>query len=220
MVYQPALIVEGAPAAAPASLAFGGEAAGVHQGLRLLGGVHVRPQHADDAAVEEGVDGGGHDVGYPGGDREAVAVGDAAHVRRWTLAKTGRARRRGSRSRSRPAYRPTRRPRRRGTPGRGPGPCCPGGSFRGCCSRGTLPWRPPQAVGPIRLSARRGGCGRWSGRRDLNPRPSAWEADALPLSYSRLPRGLDFSNSVGFGQGGRCGPKPFVVKSASVWPAV
>ena len=26
----------------------------------------------------------------------------------------------------------------------------------------------------------------WSGRRDSNPRPSAWEADALPLSYSRL----------------------------------
>ena len=25
-----------------------------------------------------------------------------------------------------------------------------------------------------------------SGRRDLNPRPSAWEADTLPLSYSRL----------------------------------
>src|SRR2546425_1690192 len=27
--------------------------------------------------------------------------------------------------------------------------------------------------------------GEWSGRRDLNPRPSAWEADALPLSYTR-----------------------------------
>ena len=26
---------------------------------------------------------------------------------------------------------------------------------------------------------------RWSGRRDSNPRPSAWKADALPLSYSR-----------------------------------
>jgi hypothetical protein len=25
-----------------------------------------------------------------------------------------------------------------------------------------------------------------SGKRDSNPRPSAWEADALPLSYSRL----------------------------------
>jgi hypothetical protein len=24
-----------------------------------------------------------------------------------------------------------------------------------------------------------------SGKRDSNPRPSAWEADALPLSYSR-----------------------------------
>ncbi len=27
----------------------------------------------------------------------------------------------------------------------------------------------------------------WSGRRGSNPRPSAWEADALPLSYSRSP---------------------------------
>src|SRR5262249_5132271 len=26
---------------------------------------------------------------------------------------------------------------------------------------------------------------RWSGKRDSNPRPSAWKADALPLSYSR-----------------------------------
>ena len=26
---------------------------------------------------------------------------------------------------------------------------------------------------------------RWSGRRDLNPRPSPWQGDALPLSYSR-----------------------------------
>jgi hypothetical protein len=28
-------------------------------------------------------------------------------------------------------------------------------------------------------------CGDWSGRRDLNPRPSPWQGDALPLSYSR-----------------------------------
>lgn len=26
----------------------------------------------------------------------------------------------------------------------------------------------------------------WSGRRDLNPRHFAWEANALPLSYTRL----------------------------------
>src|SRR5689334_14501121 len=25
----------------------------------------------------------------------------------------------------------------------------------------------------------------WSGRRDLNPRPSPWQGDALPLSHSR-----------------------------------
>ncbi|GEM_PF-1970044 len=28
--------------------------------------------------------------------------------------------------------------------------------------------------------------GKWSGRRDLNPRPSPWQGDALPLSYSRM----------------------------------
>lgn len=27
----------------------------------------------------------------------------------------------------------------------------------------------------------------WSGRWDLNPRPSPWQGDALPLSYSRAP---------------------------------
>lgn len=27
--------------------------------------------------------------------------------------------------------------------------------------------------------------GKWSGRRDSNARPSAWKADALPLSYAR-----------------------------------
>ena len=34
-----------------------------------------------------------------------------------------------------------------------------------------------------RLGSARGP--RWSGKRDSNPRPSAWKADALPLSYSR-----------------------------------
>ena len=28
----------------------------------------------------------------------------------------------------------------------------------------------------------------WSGRRDLNSRPSPWQGDALPLSYSRFPK--------------------------------
>src|SRR5262245_12952749 len=31
--------------------------------------------------------------------------------------------------------------------------------------------------------------GRWSGKRDSNPRPPAWKAGALPLSYSRPPPG-------------------------------
>ena len=30
------------------------------------------------------------------------------------------------------------------------------------------------------------GTSEWSGRRDLNSRPSPWQGDALPLSYSRL----------------------------------
>ena len=38
---------------------------------------------------------------------------------------------------------------------------------------------------PIFHNEQRSICGDWSGRRDLNPRPTAWEADALPLSYTR-----------------------------------
>ena len=30
---------------------------------------------------------------------------------------------------------------------------------------------------------------KWSGRRDLNPRPSPWQGDALPLSHFRIPNG-------------------------------
>jgi hypothetical protein len=35
-----------------------------------------------------------------------------------------------------------------------------------------------------------------SGRRDSNPRPSAWEADALPLSYSRVSAVMAISSEV------------------------
>jgi hypothetical protein len=38
--------------------------------------------------------------------------------------------------------------------------------------------------GEPEASAESAGAG-WSGRRDLNPRPSPWQGDALPLSYSR-----------------------------------
>src|SRR5262249_51312056 len=31
----------------------------------------------------------------------------------------------------------------------------------------------------------------WSGRRDLNSRPSPWQGDALPLSYSRFSKTFD-----------------------------
>ena len=53
----------------------------------------------------------------------------------------------------------------------------------------------------------------------MNPRPSAWEADALPLSYSRLLRGVDFSNSVGFKQGGRAAPSPLRSGAVQMGPA-
>ena len=43
------------------------------------------------------------------------------------------------------------------------------------------PSRPPSRA---RHAGRRGAD--WSGRRDLNSRPSPWQGDALPLSYSRL----------------------------------
>src|SRR2546423_13757851 len=32
----------------------------------------------------------------------------------------------------------------------------------------------------------------WSGRRDLNSRPSPWQGDALPLSYSRFFKEIRF----------------------------
>jgi hypothetical protein len=42
-----------------------------------------------------------------------------------------------------------------------------------------------QPAQPYAASAGRDGA-EWSGRRDLNSRPSPWQGDALPLSYSRL----------------------------------
>ncbi len=35
----------------------------------------------------------------------------------------------------------------------------------------------------------------WSGRRDLNSRPSPWQGDALPLSYSRFSTRFDSNDS-------------------------
>jgi hypothetical protein len=35
----------------------------------------------------------------------------------------------------------------------------------------------------------------WSGRRDLNSRPSPWQGDALPLSYSRFSTSFDSKDS-------------------------
>ena len=35
----------------------------------------------------------------------------------------------------------------------------------------------------------------WSGRRDSNPQPSAWEADALPLRHTRSDVGRRYHKS-------------------------
>jgi hypothetical protein len=68
------------------------------------------------------------------------------------------------------------------------GPCNPSTtpSGPGChlCHRYVLlpmsPGRTPVSPGRTREI--------WSGRRDLNPRPSRWQRDALPLSYTRVHR--------------------------------
>ena len=43
----------------------------------------------------------------------------------------------------------------------------------------------------------------WSGRRDLNSRPSPWQGDALPLSYSRLSKKFDSNDWWGVVKHGR-----------------
>src|SRR6185295_4324587 len=45
----------------------------------------------------------------------------------------------------------------------------------------------------------------WSGRRDLNSRPSPWQGDALPLSYSRFLRKPAENRSFQSG-GAKCTP--------------
>src|SRR4051794_2012842 len=45
----------------------------------------------------------------------------------------------------------------------------------------------------------------WSGRRDLNSRPSPWQGDALPLSYSRFLRKPQKNRSFQSG-GTKCTP--------------
>ena len=65
----------------------------------------------------------------------------------------------------------------------------------------------------------------WSGKRDSNPRPPAWKAGALPLSYSRLPsrrapmpRRFDHQQVVG--RGGFEPPKAFASRFTvcPLWP--
>ncbi len=44
-------------------------------------------------------------------------------------------------------------------------------------------------------------CRSKSGKRDSNPRPSAWKADALPLSYSRIKYYNFFKAKITGGEG-------------------
>ena len=53
LVDQSAVVVEGPPASAPASLAFRRETAGVNQGLRLLGRIDVRPQDSQHTSIQK-----------------------------------------------------------------------------------------------------------------------------------------------------------------------
>src|SRR3712207_3385463 len=49
----------------------------------------------------------------------------------------------------------------------------------------------------------------WSGKRDLNPRPSPWQGDALPLSYSRIRRCFGFAAAAAVeSEGGYTEPPP------------
>ena len=36
---------------------------------------------------------------------------------------------------------------------------------------------------------------KWSGRRDSNPRPPAWQADVLPLNYARIRVKVHYQNA-------------------------
>jgi hypothetical protein len=61
--------------------------------------------------------------------------------------------------------------------GSGPPVTCARHALRGQASRGS-----PTVAHPVLCKRERS----WSGRRGSNPRPTAWKAVTLPLSYSRL----------------------------------
>ena len=52
-----------------------------------------------------------------------------------------------------------------------------------CTADQTMPSLAPGIEGMFLAGSK---AANWSGRRDLNPRPSPWQGDALPLSYSRI----------------------------------
>src|SRR3989338_1661729 len=71
-----------------------------------------------------------------------------------------------------------------------------GGFCHARVNRNVSTFSQPRAWNPALRCATRQGRGwagmggEWSGKRDLNPRPSPWQGDALPLSYSRSAFGL------------------------------
>src|SRR6185295_8361406 len=57
--------------------------------------------------------------------------------------------------------------------------------------------------------------GNWSGQRDLNPRPSAWEADTLPLSYARSRCNSLYASVVARGLRGQESIREAIVRATS-----
>jgi hypothetical protein len=57
----------------------------------------------------------------------------------------------------------------------------------------------------------------WSGRRDLNSRPSPWQGDALPLSYSRL-SSVDSNDSTGVVKRARSEVRGRYCRGGTPWP--
>jgi hypothetical protein len=59
----------------------------------------------------------------------------------------------------------------------------------------------------------------WSGRRDLNSRPSPWQGDALPLSYSRL-SSVDSNDSTGVVKRARSEVRGRYCRGGTPWPPI
>ena len=94
-------------------------------------------------------------------------------------------------------------------------------------ARVSAPAGAARGVGAPQATARGGSAGRspptkkWSGRRGSNPRPTAWKAVTLPLSYSRL-RSLPLARSLAAPAGKPAFAQPlslYLRRRPSPWPA-